>query len=152
MEPYNNDYIRGDLFMILESLKIVNKDFHIDKENDPESNSDKILLYESLIFNHDREDSLFYQDNVNNLITKDKIIEHFSSDKNDLFLKLIKLYQNKFKKLGIQKSLPALITLNFTPTTSYRKDSFVKKSSKITGFNNKIYANLLLVYRDGRSN
>jgi hypothetical protein len=55
----NNEYIKGDLLMVLEALKIVNKEFRIDEEDTDEKS--KILLYDSLIFNKNREDSLYFQ-------------------------------------------------------------------------------------------
>jgi hypothetical protein len=55
----NTEFIKGDLLMVLEALKIVNKEFHISEDNNAEKNN--ILLYDSLIFNIDREDSLYFQ-------------------------------------------------------------------------------------------
>jgi hypothetical protein len=57
-----NEFIKGDLLMVLEALKIVNKEFNLEDDNEDKFN--KILLYDSLIFNKDREDSLYFQVNV----------------------------------------------------------------------------------------
>ncbi len=56
----HNKTYNGNLFWIFETLKTVNKEINFDK---PVKNSDyeEIMIYECIVFNEDREDSLFLQ-------------------------------------------------------------------------------------------
>ena len=89
----NTKMFNGNIFWIFEALKIVNKEFDFDKpyEDRSEFYMNDILLYECIILNDDKEDSVFVQQNG-------VLYEFFSNDKCELVLKLIKYFENKHCK------------------------------------------------------
>jgi hypothetical protein len=84
-----NKIYNGNLDWVLEALKTVNKEVNFDFNfKDVSSKTNEILLYDSLVFSNDKEDSLFFQ-------IEDNLYEYFSNDKSELILKLIKLFEKK---------------------------------------------------------
>lgn len=67
MENQPNKMYNGNLFWVLEALKIVNKEINFDLplNLNKSSTEEAIVFYDTIVFNEDKEDSLFVQINVN---------------------------------------------------------------------------------------
>ena len=105
IEEKKNPLFEGNIFWLYEALKNVDQDFSFDHPytDKPEYYSKHFLFYECLMFNEDREDSLF-------LMQNGILFEYFSTNKYELILKLIQYYENRLKN-NISKEL----TINSIP-------------------------------------
>ena len=149
IEEKKNPLFEGNIFWLYEALKNVDQDFSFDHPytDKPEYYSKHFLFYECLMFNEDREDSLF-------LMQNGILFEYFSTNKYELILKLIQYYENRLKN-NISKEL----TINSIPQKkSNPNDKILKKRFKFNNENHKdpeskfkstIKANILIQYKDG---
>ena len=92
IEEKKNPIFEGNIYWIYEAFKLNKQDFDFDKPYTDKQSliKDKFLIYECLMFNEDRENSLF--------IMQDGILyEYFSASRSELILKLIQYYENRLK-------------------------------------------------------
>ena len=93
-----NPEFKGNVYWLYECLKTESQDFPFDKPYTDKKYfiENEYLIYECLMFNEDREDSLFVMQNG-------VLYEYFSTDKSELLLKLIQYYTNRLKNNFIFK-------------------------------------------------
>ena len=92
VEEKKNLLYQGNMFWIYEAFKKESLYFDFDKPyTDKHIHiQNNLLIYECLMFNEDREDSLFVmQDGI--------LYEYFSENKSELLYKLIQYYENRIK-------------------------------------------------------
>lgn len=143
----------GNLFWIFEAVKIVNKDVNLDIpiDTDKFKQFEEIQFYDCIVFNEDREDSLFVQ-------LEDSLYEYFSNDKCELILKLILLFEKRLKlyralsiaqnNFKFKTELPAIKGINVKQSSKSGNTKFKRMASSMSSLTETIYANLLLVYKD----
>ena len=87
-----NPEFEGNIYWLYECLKVEAPDFPFDKPYTDKKFfiENEYFIYECLMFNEDREDSLFVMQNG-------VLYEFFSTDKSELLLKLIQYYTNRLK-------------------------------------------------------
>ena len=148
MEEKKNPLYSGNAFWIYEAFKTVNQDFDFDKPytDKPQYAKNELLIYECLMFNDDREDSLFImQDGV--------LYEYFSENKSELLYKLIQYYENRITynidKRLVESSQPIKKSNQLTKVINKRfkfnDETFKDPESK---FKSTIKGNLFLVFKD----
>ncbi len=154
MEAKNR--ISGNMFWILEAFKQVNQEIDFDQplRNEICFNRDEILFYDCLVFNKDREDSLFV--NINGTL-----YEYLSNDKCELILKLIKIFDKRHSKnpmsinQSVRKSLLQIEAKNFPNVKNFSNSNCnthrISKRSSLEGLDVVMKANILLLYRDNTS-
>jgi hypothetical protein len=92
VEEKKNPIFEGNIYWIYEAFKVNRQDFDFDKPytDKIQYTKDKFSIYECLMFNDDRENSLFVmQDGI--------LYEYFSASRSELILKLIQYYENRLK-------------------------------------------------------
>lgn len=134
---------------IYEAFKVVNKDIDFDKPytDKPSQCQDELLIYECLMFNDDREDSLFVMQNG-------VLYEYFSENKSELILKLIQYYENRLKNNldeSITSTSQAILKTNYLTPILNRKFKFndTNHVDPELKFKSTVKVNILLVYKDG---
>ena len=93
-----NPEFEGNIYWLYECLKIEYPEFPFDKPYTDKKYfiDNEYFIYECLMFNEEREDSLFVMQNG-------ILYEFFSTDKSELLLKLIQYYTNRLKNNYSQK-------------------------------------------------
>ena len=147
-----NPEFEGNMYWLYECLKVEAPDFPFDKPyTDKKYFIDKeYLIYECLMFNEDREDSLFVMQNG-------VLYEFFSTDKSELLLKLIQYYTNRLKNNYTNKSSELnLCNKNESNISDSNKKYSIKKRFKFNNdndpekaFKQQIKGNIYIQYRDG---
>lgn len=147
MEEKKNLLYSGNTFWIYEAFKTVNQEFDFDKPytDKPQIINNQLLIYECLMFNDDREDSLFImQDGV--------LYEYFSENKSELLYKLIQYYENRLKhNLNpslVEGSHPKKKTNQFTNVLNKRFFQNEKVPDPESKFKSTVKGNLFLVFKD----
>ena len=147
MEEKKNLLYSGNTFWIYEAFKTVNQEFNFDKPytDKPQIINNQLLIYECLMFNDDREDSLFImQDGV--------LYEYFSENKSELLYKLIQYYENRLKHnldpSLVEGSHPMKKTNQFTNVLNKRFFQNEKVPDPESKFKSTIKGNLFLVFKD----
>ena len=154
-----NPEFEGNIYWLYECLKTESQDFPFDKPYTDKKYyiDNEYLIYECLMFNEDREDSLFVMQNG-------VLYEYFSTDKSELLLKLIQYYTNRLKHnfnfKSNEKSLNLRLKLENTETSEDKskrsKKYSVKKRFNLNddndperAFKAQIKGNIYIQYRDG---
>ena len=149
-----NPEFEGNIYWLYECLKTESQDFPFDKPYTDKKYfiENEYLIYECLMFNEDREDSLFVMQNG-------ILYEYFSTDKSELLLKLIQYYTNRLKHNFISGAIETNInTRNRPRKNSTIEDSkySIKKRFKFDDntdpekpFKVDIKGNIYIQYRDG---
>ena len=146
-----NPEFEGNIYWLYECLKLEYPDFPFDRPYTDKKAliENEYLIYECLMFNEDREDSLFVMQNG-------VLFEFFSTDKSELLLKLIQYYTNRLKNnYSNKKSNLNLLIKDDTDLENPKKYSIKKrfKFNKDTdpekAFKQQIKGNLYIEYRDG---
>ena len=149
-----NPEFEGNIYWLYECLKVEAPDFPFDKPyKDQKYFIDKeYLIYECLMFNEDREDSLFVMQNG-------ELYEFFSTDKSELLLKLIQYYTNRLKYNYSNKSSELNICIKNESEIFAKKNEKKYSIQKRFKFNNdndpekefkqQIRGNIYIQYRDG---
>lgn len=147
MEEKKNLLYSGNTFWIYEAFKTVNQEFDFDKPytDKPQIINNQLLIYECLMFNDDREDSLFImQDGV--------LYEYFSENKSELLYKLIQYYENRLKHnldpSLVEGSHPMKKTNQFTNVLNKRFFQNEKVPDPESKFKSTVKGNLFLVFKD----
>lgn len=147
MEEKKNLLYSGNIFWIYEAFKTVNQEFDFDKPytDKPKIINNQLLIYECLMFNDDREDSLF--------IMQDEVLyEYFSENKSELLYKLIQYYENRLKHnldpSLVQGSHPLRKSNQFTKVLNKRFFQNEKIPDPESKFKSTIKGNLFLVFKD----
>lgn len=101
-----NPEFEGNIYWLYECLKTESQDFPFDKPYTDKKYfiENEYLIYECLMFNEDREDSLFVMQNG-------VLYEYFSTDKSELLLKLIQYYTNRLKHNFISGAIDTNINI-----------------------------------------
>jgi hypothetical protein len=165
----SNKIYSGNYSWILDAFKIVNKEIKFDTALNKENIKEEIKFYECIIFNSDKEDSVYVQ-------IEDNLFEYFSSDKCELMLKLMKIFENrnsKDRKLDMGPSLNKKFLPDIKSIKSFKNDLSKKQSlitsnsntreastelkktsrrkiisSSVLGLTSLIKGNLFLIYKD----
>ena len=146
-----NPEFEGNIYWLYECLKLEYPDFPFDRPYTDKKAliENEYLIYECLMFNEDREDSLFVMQNG-------VLFEFFSTDKSELLLKLIQYYTNRLKNnYSNKKNNLNLLIKDDTDLENPKKYSIKKrfKFNKDTdpekAFKQQIKGNLYIEYRDG---
>ena len=146
-----NPEFEGNIYWLYECLKIESPDFPFDKPYTDKKNfiENEYLIYECLMFNEDREDSLFVMQNG-------ILYEFFSTDKSELLLKLIQYYTNRLKNNYSNKSGDKNICLkddneleNSKKYSINKRFKFNKDTDPEKAFKQQIRGNIYIQYRDG---
>ena len=147
-----NPEFEGNIYWLYECLKVEYPDFPFDKPYTDKKYfiENEYLIYECLMFNEDREDSLFVMQNG-------ILYEFFSTEKSELLLKLIQYYTNRLKNNYSNKNTELNLCskeenklkkddkkYNLTKRFKLDKDSDPEKS-----FKQQIKGNIYIEYRDG---
>ena len=147
-----NPEFEGNIYWLYECLKVEYPDFPFDKPYTDKKYfiENEYLIYECLMFNEDREDSLFVMQNG-------ILYEFFSTEKSELLLKLIQYYTNRLKNNYSNKNTQLNLCskeenklkkddkkYNLTKRFKLDKDSDPEKS-----FKQQIKGNIYIEYRDG---
>ena len=147
-----NPEFEGNIYWLYECLKIENPEFPFDKPYTDKKYfiDNEYFIYECLMFNEEREDSLFVMQNG-------ILYEFFSTDKSELLLKLIQYYTNRLKNNYSQKQ--SGLNLCMKDTDSISKDEnkysiikrfkFNKDTDPEKAFKQQIRGNIYIEYRDG---
>lgn len=67
IENYSNQIYYGNLLWVLEALKVVNKDTNFNQltmDHNLNDSSMDLLIYDCIVFNEEKEDSLYFQRDV----------------------------------------------------------------------------------------
>lgn len=155
-----NPEFEGNIYWLYECLKTESQDFPFDKAYTDKKYfiENEYLIYECLMFNEDREDSLFVMQNG-------ILYEYFSTDKSELLLKLIQYYTNRLKNNFGTKSHQKKRSTTFKTQKSKESEQkskkedtkySIKKRFKFDdetdperAFKEEIKGNIYLEYRDG---
>lgn len=144
-----NPIFEGETSWLYECLKNEAKEFPFDKPycDSPSDCENEFLIYECLMFNRDREDSLFVMQNLS-------LFEYFSIDRSELLLKLIQYYENhvryNFDKELVEGSLPVEKENKLTSSLVSRfKFDNKKHKDPERKFKAKVVGNILLEYSNG---
>ena len=147
-----NPEFEGNIYWLYECLKIEYPEFPFDKPYTDKKYfiDNEYFIYECLMFNEEREDSLFVMQNGN-------LYEFFSTDKSELLLKLIQYYTNRLKNNYSQKQSGLNICMKETDSTKQDENKYsIKKRFKFNkdtdpekSFKQQIRGNLYIEYRDG---
>lgn len=156
------ELIFGDIFSLLEGYKITKEDHNFDKkpkilkvssktkENQVKPNTfssensflneeNKFFFYECVIFNENKEDSLYFHDG-------NELYEYFSNDRCELILKLLKIYSHKY--IFHKEKVPSQPKLNSKQKLSnekYKKMlAYSQKQSELIC--EKIFCNVYIEY------
>ena len=149
IEIKQNPIFKGNIFWLYECLKNEAKEFPFDRPyTDKKSDTENLfLIYECLMFNIDREDSLFVMQNG-------ELYEYFSIDKSELLLKLIQYYVNhlkyNFDKNIIEGSMPEVKENELTEMINNRFRFNEKIKDPELQFKTTIKANVYLEYDNGK--
>ena len=147
-----NPEFEGNIYWLYECLKIEYPEFPFDKPYTDKKYfiDNEYFIYECLMFNEEREDSLFVMQNG-------ILYEFFSTDKSELLLKLIQYYTNRLKNNYSQKQ--SGLNLCMKDTDSISKDEnkysiikrfkFNKDTDPEKAFKQQIRGNIYIEYRDG---
>lgn len=84
------DIYYGNIYWLYEGMKIINEEFKVNfNKLRPTHNQDSFQFYECIIFNQEKEHSLYFSnDNI--------LYEYFSDDRCELILKLLKIFVYKY--------------------------------------------------------
>ena len=147
-----NPEFEGNIYWLYECLKNEAPDFPFDK---PYSDKkffieNEYFIYECLMFNEDREDSLFVMQNG-------VLYEFFSTDKSELLLKLIQYYTNRLKhNYSYKNSNLNLYDKKENESLENSKKYSINKRFKFDenldpekAFKQQIRGNIYIEYRDG---
>ena len=146
-----NPEFEGNIYWLYECLKIEAPDFPFDKPYTDKKIliDNEYLIYECLMFNEDREDSLFVMQNG-------VLYEFFSTDKSELLLKLIQYYTNRLKHNYSNKTTNLNICSRKDSGTDNNKKYSINKRFKFNkdedpekAFKQQIKGNIYIQYRDG---
>ena len=147
-----NPEFEGNIYWLYECLKIEYPEFPFDKPYTDKKYfiDNEYFIYECLMFNEEREDSLFVMQNG-------ILYEFFSTDKSELLLKLIQYYTNRLKNNYSQKQ--SGLNLCMKDTDSISKDEnkysiikrfkFNKDTDPEKAFKQQIRGNIYIEYRYG---
>jgi len=147
-----NPEFEGNIYWLYECLKVEYPEFPFDKPYTDKKHfiDNEYFIYECLMFNEEREDSLFVMQNG-------ILYEFFSTDKSELLLKLIQYYTNRLKHNYSKKQ--SGLNLGMKDTDSIKSDEnkySIKKRFKFNKdtdpekvFKQQIRGNLYIEYRDG---
>ena len=147
-----NTEFEGNIYWLYECLKNEAPDFPFDK---PYSDKkffieNEYFIYECLMFNEDREDSLFVMQNG-------VLYEFFSTDKSELLLKLIQYYTNRLKynysykdnNLNLCDKKENESVENSKKYSINKRFKFNENSDPEKAFKQQIKGNIYIEYRDG---
>ena len=147
-----NPEFEGNIYWLYECLKNEAPDFPFDK---PYSDKkffieNEYFIYECLMFNEDREDSLFVMQNG-------VLYEFFSTDKSELLLKLIQYYTNRLKynysykdnNLNLCDKKENESVENSKKYSINKRFKFNENSDPEKAFKQQIKGNIYIEYRDG---
>ena len=147
-----NPEFEGNIYWLYECLKNEAPDFPFDK---PYSDKkffieNEYFIYECLMFNEDREDSLFVMQNG-------VLYEFFSTDKSELLLKLIQYYTNRLKynysykdnNLNLCDKKENESVENSKKYSINKRFKFDENSDPEKAFKQQIKGNIYIEYRDG---
>ena len=147
-----NPEFEGNIYWLYECLKNEAPDFPFDK---PYSDKkffieNEYFIYECLMFNEDREDSLFVMQNG-------VLYEFFSTDKSELLLKLIQYYTNRLKynytykdnNLNLCDKKENESVDNSKKYSINKRFKFNDNSDPEKAFKQQIKGNIYIEYRDG---
>ena len=147
-----NPEFEGNIYWLYECLKNEAPDFPFDK---PYSDKkffieNEYFIYECLMFNEDREDSLFVMQNG-------VLYEFFSTDKSELLLKLIQYYTNRLKynynykdkNLNLFDKKENESVENSKKYSINKRFKFNENSDPEKAFKQQIKGNIYIEYRDG---
>ena len=140
-----NPLYEGNIFWLYECFKTESQDFPFDKPYTDKKYyiENEYMIYECLMFNEDREDSLF-------VMQDGELYEYFSTDKSELLLKLIQYYENRLKNnISYDLVKDSLPIKRENPLSDIVKKRF--KYDPETNFKTIIKANIYIEYRDGTS-
>lgn len=147
MDDTKNPLVEGNIYWLYEAFKVENQELDFNKPyTDNLQNAKELLLYECLMFNDDREDSIF-------IMQEGQLYEYFSANKYELLLKLIQYYENRMMnnytfssesqlKEIFREAKPNQILINKFKYGQEFKDPELK-------FKTKVRANVYLVFKDG---
>ena len=147
-----NPEFEGNIYWLYECLKNEAPDFPFDK---PYSDKkffieNEYFIYECLMFNEDREDSLFVMQNG-------VLYEFFSTDKSELLLKLIQYYTNRLKynysykdnNLNLCDKKENESVENSKKYSINKRFKFDENLDPEKAFKQQIRGNIYIEYRDG---
>ena len=150
-----NPEFEGNIYWLYECLKTESQDFPFDKPYTDKKYfiENEYLIYECLMFNEDREDSLFVMQNG-------VLYEYFSTDKSELLLKLIQYYTNRLKHNFISGAIDTNIsirnraakknsTLGDSKYSIKKRFKFDDDTDPEKAFKVDIKGNIYIQYRDG---
>ena len=147
-----NPEFEGNIYWLYECLKVEAPDFPFDKPYTDKKFfiENEYFIYECLIFNEDREDSLFVMQNG-------VLYEFFSTDKSELLLKLIQYYTNRLKhNYSYKNSNLNLYDKKENESLENSKKYSINKRFKFDenldpekAFKQQIRGNIYIEYRDG---
>ena len=147
-----NPEFEGNIYWLYECLKVEAPDFPFDKPYTDKKFfiENEYFIYECLMFNEDREDSLFVMQNG-------VLYEFFSTDKSELLLKLIQYYTNRLKhNYSYKNSNLNLYDKKENESLENRKKYSINKRFKFDenldpekAFKQQIRGNIYIEYRDG---
>ena len=147
-----NPEFEGNIYWLYECLKIESPDFPFDKAYTDKKSliENEYLIYECLMFNEDREDSLFVMQNG-------ILYEFFSTDKSELLLKLIQYYTNRLKNNYSNKNTDLNLCIkkqdesieNSKKYSINKRFKFTKETDPEKAFKQQIRGNIYIEYRDG---
>ena len=147
-----NPEFEGNIYWLYECLKVEAPDFPFDKPYTDKKFfiENEYFIYECLMFNEDREDSLFVMQNG-------VLYEFFSTDKSELLLKLIQYYTNRLKhNYSYKNSNLNLYDKKENESLENSKKYSINKRFKFDenldpekAFKQQIRGNIYIEYRDG---
>jgi hypothetical protein len=147
-----NPEFEGNIYWLYECLKEENPDFPFDKPYTDKKYfiENEYFIYECLMFNEEREDSLFVMQNG-------ILYEFFSTDKSELLLKLIQYYTNRLKNNYSKKSSELNLYIkdddesikNENKYSIKKRFKFNKDTDPEKNFKQQIKGNIYIEYRDG---
>ena len=147
-----NPEFEGNIYWLYECLKVEAPDFPFDKPYTDKKFfiENEYFIYECLMFNEDREDSLFVMQNG-------VLYEFFSTDKSELLLKLIQYYTNRLKhNYSYKNSNLNLYDKKENESLENSKKYSINKRFKFDenldpekAFKQQIRGNIYIQYRDG---
>ena len=147
-----NPEFEGNIYWLYECLKVEAPDFPFDKPYTDKKFfiENEYFIYECLMFNEDREDSLFVMQNG-------VLYEFFSTDKSELLLKLIQYYTNRLKynysykdnNLNLCDKKENESVENSKKYSINKRFKFDENSDPEKAFKQQIKGNIYIEYRDG---
>ena len=147
-----NPEFEGNIYWLYECLKVEAPDFPFDKPYTDKKFfiENEYFIYECLMFNEDREDSLFVMQNG-------VLYEFFSTDKSELLLKLIQYYTNRLKhnysyknsNLNLYDKKENESLENSKKYSINKRFKFDENSDPEKAFKQQIKGNIYIEYRDG---